>query len=75
MGQIVENMSWCSVLCRWHQESTMGAQTGETRQATRDWSIALTEDHIQLCLRCRELILWACHYIPNPSSALEDADE
>jgi hypothetical protein len=50
-----------------------GAQTGKTRQVARDWPAAETADHFQLCLRRRELILWACHDIPNPMPALEDS--
>lgn len=49
-----------------------GAETIKTRCEARDWSSAATADHFQLCLRRRELILWACHDILNSMPALED---
>lgn len=49
-----------------------GAETIKTRCVPRDWSKAATAGHFQLCLRRRELMLWARHDILNPMPALED---
>ena len=50
-----------------------GAETIKTKSVPRDWSSTATADHFQLCLRRRELILWACHDMLNSMPALEDS--
>ena len=72
IGQSVDDVLVLSftllALAKYH-----GAETIKTRYMAHDWSIAGTADHFQLCLRRRELILWACHDILNPIPALEDS--
>lgn len=66
-------MSWFSVPRCQRRQRYHGAETSNARPAARDWPIAATADHFQLCLRRPELILWACHDMLNPMPALEDA--